>query len=140
MIIDANNLIVGRLATFVAKKALQGETIDIVNSEKVIFTGSKENVFAKYKSIRDKGIKPQKGPFLYKREDMFLRRVIRGMLPYKQEKGSSAYKRIKCHLGTPEEFKTKEKITIKEADIKKTKTIKYIRLDELCKRLGKKQI
>ena len=49
MIIDASNLIAGRIATVVAKKALLGETIDIVNSEKAIVTGSKTQVFARFK-------------------------------------------------------------------------------------------
>ena len=34
MIIDATNLIAGRMATVVAKKVLQGETVDIINVEK----------------------------------------------------------------------------------------------------------
>jgi len=35
MIINADNLIVGRLASFAAKKALMGEEVIIVNSENV---------------------------------------------------------------------------------------------------------
>jgi len=139
MIIDAENLIIGRLGTFVAKSALQGQTIDIINAEKAIFTGSKENIYKKYKNMVDKGTRPQKGPFISRREDFFLRRIIRGMLPYKQEKGLIAYKRIKCHIGTPEELKGKETTTVKEADIKNTRALKCIKLNELCKLLGKKQ-
>jgi len=44
MIIDATNLIAGRLATFVAKKALLGEEIEIVNSEKAVLTGKKSDL------------------------------------------------------------------------------------------------
>ena len=36
MIIDARNLILGRLATITAKKALQGEDIHIINCENIV--------------------------------------------------------------------------------------------------------
>ena len=49
MIIDATNLLVGRLATVVAKKALLGGKIDIVNAEKAIISGPKRLVINKYK-------------------------------------------------------------------------------------------
>ena len=61
------------------------------------------------------------------------------MLPHKQERGKLALKRIKCYKGIPDEFKDKESITIPNADIKKTQTLKYIYLSELCKLMGNKQ-
>ena len=36
MIIDAKNLVLGRMATVVAKEALLGEKIDIINCEKAV--------------------------------------------------------------------------------------------------------
>ena len=41
MIIDGNNLILGRLGSFVAKKALLGKKIDIINCKNIIITGKK---------------------------------------------------------------------------------------------------
>ncbi len=38
MIIDANNMILGRLASFAAKKALLGEKIDVINCEKAVIS------------------------------------------------------------------------------------------------------
>ena len=55
MIIDANNLILGRMATFVAKQALLGEEISIVNCEKAIMTGNKQQILAKYKKKNEYG-------------------------------------------------------------------------------------
>ena len=40
-IIDAEGLIVGRMATYVAKRLLKGEIITIVNAEKAVFSGRK---------------------------------------------------------------------------------------------------
>ena len=44
MIIDASNLILGRLATFVAKQALLGEQVFIANCEKSVISGDKANI------------------------------------------------------------------------------------------------
>jgi large subunit ribosomal protein L13 len=44
MIIDATNATLGRLASFVAKQALQGKKVIIVNSEKAIITGDKKGI------------------------------------------------------------------------------------------------
>ena len=41
MIIDGNNLILGRVATIAAKRAMQGEPVVILNCEKMIVTGKK---------------------------------------------------------------------------------------------------
>tara|TARA_Y100000310_G_C20700699_1_gene829589 strand:+ start:5182 stop:5598 length:417 start_codon:yes stop_codon:yes gene_type:complete len=138
MIIDGKNLIAGRLASYAARQALLGEEVHIVNSENVMITGSKKNVFGRQRQKLEMGY-PYKGPFMQRNEDKFLKRMIRGMLPYKQERGRSALQRVKCHVGTPEELSNKETITIPEANIKKTQTLKYIRLSELCKLMGKKQ-
>ena len=41
-IIDGENAVMGRLASYVAKQALQGEEISIVNCNKVLITGNKK--------------------------------------------------------------------------------------------------
>ena len=135
MIIDATDAIAGRLSTVVAKKAILGEKIDIINSEKALISGPAENTYAAWKQKFDRGI-PSKGPFIRRRPDQLLRRIIRGMLPYKQGKGEKAYKNIICHIGVPEEFKGKEAITLKEAHIRRLSIDKYATLEEISKHLG----
>jgi len=137
MIIDANNAILGRLATVVTKKSLSGEKISVVNCENAVITGRKETVLTKYKQKFNRGI-PAKGPFFPKTPDKFVRRVIRGMLPYKKEKGRLAFKNIKCYIGIPDEFKDKKINTIKEASIDKSKSLRYTTVKEICKHLGGK--
>ncbi|MFH2028779.1 MAG: 50S ribosomal protein L13, partial [Nanoarchaeota archaeon] len=105
MIIDATNLILGRLGTYVAKQALLGEKIDIINCEKAVISGKKDFTLKKYLIIKDRGT--YKGPFLPRQPNLFVRRSIRGMLTYKQERGKKAYANIKCYRGMPEEFKDK---------------------------------
>src|SRR3989338_2100192 len=43
-IIDGENSVLGRIASYVAKEALKGERIAIVNCEKIIISGNKKNV------------------------------------------------------------------------------------------------
>ena len=101
-IIDASNLILGRMASVVAKRLLQGENIIIVNAEKAVVSGKKKAVVRERKEFLEVG-HPWKGPFHYRRPDRFIRRTIRGMLPYHQPKGKQAYKRLRVYIGVPEE-------------------------------------
>jgi len=136
MIIDATDLILGRLGTYVAKKALQGEKIDIVNCEKAVITGKRNYVIAKYLKLKDRGT--YKGPYLPKQPNLFVRRAIRGMLPYRRERGRNAYKGIKCYLGVPLELKDKKAETIKEANASKLPNLNYVKVREICKIVGAK--
>lgn len=135
MIIDAKNAIAGRLATFVAKKAMLGEGVSILNSEKAIVSGYKKMVLNSSKKDFDRGI-PTKGPFIPKQPDRYLKRIIRGMLPYKQPKGESAFKRIKCYIGVPHNFKDQK---VENIEFKGATTLKnYTTLKDICKNLGGK--
>lgn len=135
MIINAENLILGRLADFVAKKSLLGEEVIIINSEKAIITGSKKVIEKRYKH-RKELIDPFQGPFYPYRPDRLLRRTIRGMLPWSKSRGREAFKRVKCYIGMPDELKNKEIETVNQAHISKTKALKYITLEKLSKQIG----
>jgi len=137
MIIDATDMILGRLASHVAKHALLGEKVDIVNCEKAVLSGSKANVLAKFNQKVKRGI-PLKGPYYPKMPDRIVRRTIRGMLPYKQEKGRVAYKRVMCYIGIPEEFKDAKLETIPTANISKCPTLKFVKVETVSKFLGAK--
>jgi len=137
MIIDATDLILGRMAAFAAKKALLGEKVDIINCENIVITGSKAFILSKYKQRRERGV-PLKGPYIPRMPDRFVRRSIRGMLSYKKPRGKQAFERIMCYLGVPEKFKDKETQTIERANISKVPSLRYIRVGELCRLLGAK--
>lgn len=139
MIIDATDLILGRMASYVAKKALLGEKVDIVNCEKAVITGNRAEIFSRYLKKKERGRNPYKGPFFPKASDRIVRRTIRGMLPYKQEKGSTAYKRVMCYVGVPTKFKDKKLETIPSANVSKLKNYKYVTVGEVAKHLGAKR-
>ena len=136
MIIDATDLRLGRMATVVAKNALLGETIDIVNCENAVLTGNRDNILGEYKN-RLKRI-TYKGPIVHRMPDRFVKKAIRGMLPYKQYKGDKAFKRIKCYMGVPDQFKDKKFETIKEANIANVPSLRYVYVKEICKEIGAK--
>jgi len=138
MIIDATDLIVGSLASFTAKKALLGEPIEIVNCERAIVTGDRAAIFARSKRFKDMGTWA-KGPFFYKMPDRYVRRVIRGMINYKSDRGERAYKSVKCYIGVPQELQGKKFETIKPANVSKLPNLKYTTVQEICKFLGAKQ-
>ena len=139
-IINAEGLILGRLASKVAKMLLEGEEVVIVNAEKVIITGNREDIFAKYKQRTELRTRtnPRRGPFYPKRSDEIVRRTIRGMLPWKTDRGRKAFRRLKVYVGVPKEFEGKELETISDAHMSRLATPKYVTVGEVAEFLGGK--
>ncbi|WP_457742498.1 50S ribosomal protein L13 [Thermococcus sp.] len=139
-IINAEGLILGRLASKVAKMLLEGEEVVIVNAEKAIITGNREDIFAKYKRRTELRTRtnPRRGPFYPKRSDEIVRRTVRGMLPWKTDRGRKAFRRLKVYVGVPKEFEGKELETISEAHMSRLATPKYVTVGEVAKFLGGK--
>jgi len=135
-VVDATNAIIGRLATQVAKYALLGEEVAIVNSEKAIVSGKKINVFDEYVNRIQRGT--HRGPHHPRLPDRILRRTVRGMLPYKKAKGREAFERVMCYVGVPPEFEGKTFEKVESADMSKLPTLKYVTLADISKRLGAK--
>jgi large subunit ribosomal protein L13 len=101
----------GRVASYAAKQALQGSDIVIVNSDKALISGRKEQNIDDFKSRRALNtIKPKKGPFFSKSTEKIMKRCVRGMLPdFRVGRGRVAFKKVMCYNGVPEEF-SKEKL------------------------------
>ena len=137
MIIDANNLVLGRLAAHAAKKALLGEKLDIINCEKSVITGDKYEVLEAYDIKLKMGIHA-KGPFTPRTPDRLVKKTIRGMLPYKRERGKIAYKNIKCYIGIPDNLKSQKAETIKDANVEKLPNLDYIKVKDVCIHIGYK--
>ncbi len=109
MIIDAENAIVGRLSAIVAKKALQGEEVIIVNAEKAVISGDPLKIKAVYYKRRQMTQKanPENASKWSRRPDLLLKKIISGMLPKHSARGKAALARIKAFLGVPEEYEGK---------------------------------
>ena len=127
-IINGENALLGRLCSYVAKQSLLGKNIVILNSKKVLISGSKKNILKNYKEKRGRVGSSQKGPKISRLPVKILKRTIRGMLPHTQGRGKDALKRVMCYEEIPEKYKDKKAIFMKG----KTKG-KNINLGELCK-------
>ena len=138
MNIDVENLILGRIATFAARKALEGEEVVIVNAEKAIISGSKQDILRKLKGRRDKRPKgnPERGPKYSRMPDRILRNAIKGMLPTEKTRGRNAFRKVKVYISVPEEMKDAKFETVKSAE--NTKSTNFVVLGDVCRLLGAK--
>ena len=110
IIIDADKAVLGRLASFMARQALLGNKIIVVNSEKAVVTGSRDSILNRYLLKRIRGASNLNGPFYPMIACNMIKRTARNMLPYKQERGRTAYKSIRCYNGIPKEYENAKKI------------------------------
>jgi large subunit ribosomal protein L13 len=133
-LVNADGLILGRMASVVAKKLLNGEKVIIVNAEKAVISGKKRSKVAEAKEFLEVGA-PQRGPFHYRRPDRIMRKTVRGMLPFKQPKGKTALKKLKVFISVPEDLKDQQVVSIEEAQAAKLKG-PYFTLAELAKEIG----
>jgi large subunit ribosomal protein L13 len=133
-IISADGLIIGRMASIVAKRLMSGEEVIIVNAEKAVLSGKKKSKVTKAKEFLEVG-SPERGPFHYRRPDRIVRRTVRGMLPFKQPKGKQAYKRLKVFIGIPAEIKDQKMETLVHAQANKL-TCPYFTVGEFAKEIG----
>lgn len=128
-IIDGTNSVMGRLASYAAKEALKGDEIVVLNCDKVIITGNKDNIKQDFHEKRSRVGSSQKGPKHIKTSERIVKRVIRGMVPnFREGRGREAFKRVKCYNGVPEEFKN-----VKTIVIAKDKKKKYSFVEEFSK-------
>jgi large subunit ribosomal protein L13 len=132
MIVDAENAILGRLAAKIAKELLKGEQIIVINSEKTVISGNPKAVIKRFFEKRKRG-DIHKGPFYPRYPDRIFKRAVRGMLPYKKDRGRKAFRRLKVYIGNPDNLKG-EKISKTSEDLRS----KHISLEKVCKELGAK--
>ena len=141
---DASDKILGRFCSNIAKKALLGEYIVIINAKDAIISGTKSDIHERHlaKLNISTATNPRRGPFHERRPDTFMRRVIKQMLPRKKLRGKEALKRVHVYISDiPERFKSRyQKLAPNNInDVGKTRLSyynRYITLENLCQRIG----
>jgi large subunit ribosomal protein L13 len=133
-VVNADGLILGRMASKIAKRLLTGEGIVIVNAEKAVISGRKGSRVAEAKEFLGVG-GVGRGPFHYRRPDRIVRKTVGGMIPMRKAKGKQAYRRLRVFIGIPENLKNEKMETVSEADAKKL-TCRYFTVGELAKEIG----
>lgn len=137
IVVDGAGHIAGRLASIVAKKLLEGERVVVVNTEKIMLSGSIDSIRREWEARLEitSATHPKHTPVHPRRPDRIFARMVRGMLPRKKPKGKMALKRLRTYIGVPEEYKNAEKVVFKEAMITKPAAY-YVSLAELGKLIG----
>ncbi len=141
ILVDATDQILGRMASIVAKRLLEGERVTIVNAEKAIITGDPTRVKEKFKTKFDlaRVVNPRRGPFFPRTPDRIVSRAIRGMLPWSKPRGKEAFRRLRVYRGVPEELKDQSFTSFPEASAERLGTRKFVRVGEVSVSLGIKQ-
>ncbi len=137
IVVDGTNLIAGRLCSNVAKLLLQGNNVSVVNCEKIMISGKRLSIVGEYKDFLEIAsiLHPKHGPFHPRRPDTILTRMVRGMLPRKKPSGQAALKRLRAHIGVPNQLKSSDKIQFDNAKIRKPNAY-YTSMAELGKTIG----
>jgi len=131
---DAEDKILGRLASHVASDILDGEEVKVVNAEKVFIVGNKKKILENYKEKRARG-KQMNGPYFPRRPEKIFRRTVRGMIPHQEPRGRKAFKRLRAYIGTPSELENEEIIN---PDVKDSTGKLGLTLEEISEHLGAK--
>ncbi len=117
LVVDATDLLLGRLASLVAKRLLSGDSVTIVNAEKAVISGSRRNILEEMQvtlGLRNLGSK-KKSPKHPRRPDGIVRHAIKGMLPFDKPKGKEAFSRLRVYIGMPRDVDPSMAKTLTEA-------------------------
>ena len=130
MVVDARDCVLGRVASQVAERALDGERVAVVNAERAVVTGRENSVIETFRARRRQG--SDRGPMYPKRPDRIFKRSIRGMLPYKRPRGREAFESVRVYVGNPYD----EAEVLQDASLDRLSTIKFVPLGEISEALG----
>ena len=133
VVVDARDCILGRVASQVAERAMDGERVAVVNAESAVITGSEDDVIGTFETRRELG--SDQGPAYPKRPDGILKRSIRGMVPYKTTRGREAFENVRVYVGNPYDD---EGEILEGTSLDRLSNIKFVQLDELSESLGAK--
>jgi large subunit ribosomal protein L13 len=131
VVVDARDCILGRVASQVAERALDGEAVAVVNAEAAVITGREEQVTEKYRARRGQG--DDRGPAYPKRPDRIFKRSIRGMLPHRRPRGREAYENVRVYVGNPYEGEAER---LPDTSLDRLSNIKFVSLGDVSDSLG----
>ncbi|MEM2006517.1 MAG: 50S ribosomal protein L13 [Sulfolobales archaeon] len=140
ILIDAEGLILGRLASVVAKFLKYGYRVYVVNAEKAVVSGDPHTIkesYAKWFEIKTLRNPSKWSPHRPRNPVSIVKYAVRGMLPKDPFKKITLLKKLRVYVGYPEEVKKMELVAIEipEARASKLKH-EYITVGEVAKYLG----
>lgn len=136
-VIDADGLLLGRMASLIARRLLDGEEIAIVNAEGAIVSGNRAMVLARYERKRKRGSR-EGGPHYPRRPEQIVKRTIRGMVPYRSTRGRDAFRRVRVYVGVPDELDDAPREHLQDADMARLNNPQYVTVGAISTFLGAK--
>ncbi|NPA05227.1 MAG: 50S ribosomal protein L13 [Crenarchaeota archaeon] len=142
LVVDAEGQVLGRMASIVAKKLLEGYRVVIVNAEKAVVSGDPLMVIESYQKLL--GVKVHVNPYKWgprrpRDPRWIVRDAVEGMLPRWKEQGRKAAKRLRVYIGVPPEYEKAEKVKFPEADYRRLGH-KFILVGEIARAMGWKGV
>ena len=135
VVVDARDCILGRVASNVAERALDGERVAVVNAEAAVITGNEDDVLSKFQKRVEVG--SDRGPAYPRRPDGILKRSIRGMVPYKTPRGREAFENVRVYLGNPYEGDDEhEAEVLEDTSLDRLSNIKFVSLGDVSQAIG----
>lgn len=137
LIVDATGHVLGRLASIIAKRLLEGYRVVVLNAEKALLSGRKQALLremGEWLNVRS-AINPRHTPRHPRTPDGIITYAVRGMLPRRRPKGLSALKRLRVYVDEPPSYKGLKAIRLEEA-LAKGHPSRYVSLGELAKEIG----
>jgi large subunit ribosomal protein L13 len=137
VVVDAKGLVLGRMASEVAKRLLNGESVAIVNAKEAVISGKRLSIVHNAEEFLQVG-HHRKGPLHFREPERIVKKVVRGMLPRTKPCGVAALKRLRVYTDVPEGLKGAEKTVLSDADASNLKG-SYIKVSDLARNIGWKE-
>lgn len=117
IVVDGKGHLMGRLASIIAKEALNGQDVIVVRCEEIDISGREHRNRKNFQSYLNKrtNTNPRWGPFHHRAPSKILLKAVRGMVPRKTKRGEAALRRIKAYEGIPPEFAKKKRMVVPNA-------------------------
>jgi large subunit ribosomal protein L13 len=138
MIVDAKEMVVGRLASKLAKALINDEKVTIINAENAVMIGTKNSILRKYRARVNAAVKsnPHYGPKYDRIPSKMLRKMIKGMLSNKKRTNERQLTNLTIYNNVPSELIGSEMTIIEEAKFNNRNDA--MTLGEIAKLLGGK--
>ncbi|RKP14947.1 60S ribosomal protein L16 [Piptocephalis cylindrospora] len=117
VVIDGKGHLMGRLASTIAKQALNGQRVVVVRCEEINISGSFFRNKIRYQNYLRKRclVNPSHGPIHFRAPSRMLHRVVRGMIPHKTARGKAALDRLKLFEGIPAPYDQMKRMVVPQA-------------------------
>lgn len=143
IVVDATNMKLGRMASYVAKNLIQGKRVVVINAEKAVVTGTKKAILKRYLMLLGRSQKRsihRPGVWYPRAADKLVWYTIVRMLPKKKPKGRMAASRLRVYVNVPEKYKDAKPVTFEDAKLTSSRSrsgrlIRYMTVEQISREL-----